>query len=70
MAESNLSSYERAVVGQAILQRLNALNDALHDETYATIPIVREKIEQEYQTLNSAARKLKIHVEKEVEGLE
>ena len=60
MREYNLSSYEKAVVGQAILQRLNALSDVLHDETYIRVPSVRQMVEQEYETLNSAAQKLKI----------
>lgn len=60
MREYNLSSYEKAVVGQAILQRLNALSDVLHDETYIRVPSIRQMVEQEYETLNSAAQKLKI----------
>ena len=62
MREYNLSSYEKAVVGQAILQRLNALSDVLHDETYIRVPSIRQMVEQEYETLNSAAQKLKIAI--------
>ena len=60
MREYNLSSYEKAIVGQAILQRLNALSDVLQDETYIRVPSIRQMVEQEYETLNSAAQKLKI----------
>lgn len=70
MAESNLSSYEKAAIGQAILQRLNVLNDVLHNEASIGAPLVRDKVKQEYQTLYSAAHKLKINIDKEIEGLD
>lgn len=64
-----LTPYEKLVVEQAILHKMNSIKTA-YDKLKECIPVgVKERAKEDYQNLLSAAQKLQLNIDKEIEGL-
>ena len=64
---NNLTAYETLALSQAVKHQLNSLYDS-YQKLKEKAPIgVKERAEQNYYTLLSAAHKLKLNIDLEVE---
>ena len=64
-----LTPYEKLVVEQAIMHKLNSIKTAYSKLKQCTPDGVKERAEEDYKNLLSAAQKLQLNIEKEIEGL-
>lgn len=67
---NTLTAYEKLAVGLAITQKLNSIKFSYDRLKHCTPEDIEDRMKKDYDTLLSAAYKLQLNIDKDVEGLD
>ena len=67
---NTLTAYEKLAVGLAITQKLNSIKSSYERLKHRTPDGIEDRVKKDYNILLSAAHKLQLNIDKDIEGLD